>query len=213
MHIHQKDLENMSRIKRLNIINSITGIKPGNLIGTRSQDGRTNLAIMSSAIHLGSDPALIGLIFRPQDENPRDTYLNIKNTKYYTLNHIPHHLTDKAHFTSAKFDNKVSEFERCGIQSVELSDFHAPYVNDSPIQVGLRYVQEIPLEINRTILMIGEVIDIHIKSDTINDEGQIDLEKSQSTGISGLDHYYQLQKIANYPYAHVESVPHFESQK
>ena len=38
MYLSKKDLINTSRIKRLNLINSITGIKPANLIGTISKD-------------------------------------------------------------------------------------------------------------------------------------------------------------------------------
>ena len=59
MYFSKKDIINASRIHRLNLINSITGIKPANLIGTISKDGHTNLAIFSSVIHLGSNPALI----------------------------------------------------------------------------------------------------------------------------------------------------------
>lgn len=210
MHISQDDLQLMDRIRRLNIINSITGIKPGNLVGTMSATRQPNLAIMSSTVHLGSDPALIGLVFRPQDQSPRDTYLNIKETLYYTINHIPPHLTDRAHYTSAKFPNHISEFDRCGIKQEELHGFHAPFVQDSPIKFGLKFVQEIPIELNKTILVIGQVVDIHIKSGTMNDQGQIDLAKADSVGISGLDHYYRLEKIAQYPYTHVEDVPHFE---
>ena len=55
----------MDKISRLNLINSITGVKPSNLIGTKSKDGFSNLAIFSSVVHLGSKPPLIGFITRP----------------------------------------------------------------------------------------------------------------------------------------------------
>ena len=43
MHFSKQDILT-SKINRLNLINSITGIKPANLIGTISKDGHTNLA-------------------------------------------------------------------------------------------------------------------------------------------------------------------------
>ena len=64
MHFSKQDILNTPRIKRLNLINSITGIKPANLIGTISKNSHTNLAIFSSVIHLGSSPSLIGFIIR-----------------------------------------------------------------------------------------------------------------------------------------------------
>ena len=63
------DFENMSRVERLNLINSCSGIKPANLIGTQSAAGQPNVAIFSSVVHLGSNPALFGMVFRPQHEN------------------------------------------------------------------------------------------------------------------------------------------------
>ena len=59
MHLTKMAIQNTERIRRLNIINSISGIKPANLIGTSSNSGQSNLSIFSSVIHLGSDPALV----------------------------------------------------------------------------------------------------------------------------------------------------------
>ena len=69
MHLSQQNIEALPRIKRLNIINSVTGIKPGNLIGTQSADGQSNVAIFSSIVHMGSNPALISDDF-PQPDGP-----------------------------------------------------------------------------------------------------------------------------------------------
>jgi len=88
MHLTQEQIQQTPRIKRLNLINSITGVKPANLIGTVSDDGHTNLAVFSSIVHLGSNPALLGFVLRPQHEVRRDTYDNILQNKCYTINHI-----------------------------------------------------------------------------------------------------------------------------
>ena len=73
----EEDILQMPKVKRLNIINSITGIKPANLISTIDERNRHNLAIFSSVVHLGSNPALIGFILRPQEKIRRHTYENI----------------------------------------------------------------------------------------------------------------------------------------
>ncbi len=75
--ISKADISNMSKIFRLNLINSITGIKPANLVGTKSLDGKSNLAIISSVVHLSSNPPMVGFFMRPSKEVRRDTYDNI----------------------------------------------------------------------------------------------------------------------------------------
>ena len=137
MHLTKEDIFNTPRIKRLNLINSITGIKPGNLIGSISKNGNSNLAIFSSVVHLGSNPALIGFISRPHDKVRRDTLENILETKYYTINHIHSDFIKQAHQTSGKYDKDVSEFETCHLTETYLYNFSAPFLKESKIKFGL----------------------------------------------------------------------------
>ena len=50
----------MDGIYPLNLINSITGINPGNLVGTKSTNRKSNLAIASSVVLQLSNPGLLG---------------------------------------------------------------------------------------------------------------------------------------------------------
>ena len=80
-------IKSLEKIYRLNLINSCTGYKSANLLGSIDSEGNTNLAIFSSITHLGSDPAMIGFVLRPRTV-PRNTYNNMFNTKYFTVNHV-----------------------------------------------------------------------------------------------------------------------------
>ncbi|MCH2175779.1 MAG: flavin reductase [Lentisphaeria bacterium] len=206
-HITQEDLFNLNKIERLNIVNSISGIKAVNLIGTRSIDGQENLAVFSSIIHLGSNPALLGFIIRPTGDVPRHTYENMSQTNAFTLNHAPAKMAMNAHYTSAKFDRKESEFEACGFTPIYKDNFQSPYVEESPIQIGLEFVEEISIKRNNTILLIGEVRHIYIQDGLVSSEGYINLETAGSLGVSGLNCYYDLSLIGEYPYARPQECP------
>ncbi|MDX1629845.1 MAG: flavin reductase [Fulvivirga sp.] len=209
MYLSRKDIEALPRIRRLNIINSITGIKPANLIGTKSANGRSNVAIFSSVVHLGSDPALVGFVLRPQHERKTDTYRNIKSTGVYTINHVASGYVKNAHFTSAKFSEDISEFDRCGLHEESLFDFHAPFLKESKIKMGLQLQQEIPITINRTILMVGQILHLQCPDHAVDEAGNLDLESADTAGISGVNTYYSLNKANQFPYAHVKDVPEF----
>ena len=68
----------------LYFINSLSGYKSANLVGTADHQGRHNLAIVSSVVHLGAQPPLVGMIMRP-DVVERHTLANIRETGWYTL--------------------------------------------------------------------------------------------------------------------------------
>jgi len=212
MHLTKEDIQNTERIKRLNIINSITGIKPANLIGTISNDGKTNLAIFSSVIHLGSNPALIGFILRPDREAGQHTFDNIKDNGSYTINHIHESFIEQAHYTSAKFSRDESEFDKCALTEEFVADHKAPFVKESTLKLGMKIVQTIPIELNGTVLIIGEVEHLIIPDAAMDDQGQIDLSQPSDVGISGLNTYYKLEKIARFPYARPNELPDFSKE-
>ncbi|MFT6737257.1 MAG: flavin reductase (DIM6/NTAB) family NADH-FMN oxidoreductase RutF, partial [Kangiellaceae bacterium] len=57
---------------RANFINSLSGFKSANLIGTQSIEGVNNLSMVSSVFHVGANPPLIGMLIRPHTVK-RDT--------------------------------------------------------------------------------------------------------------------------------------------
>ena len=208
MDLDQRQIEALDRKFKLNLINSLSGIKSANLIGTISSDGKENVAIFSSVIHIGSSPAQLGFILRPQEEIPRDTYANIKATNYYTINHINSSFVEKAHYTSAKLARGESEFDRMKIESAYIGDFPAPFVKESHIKIGMKHSESVPIS-NGGTLVIGTVELLQILDSTINELGQIDLEKSLSMGISGLNTYYNLVKKESFPYVRTSEIPNF----
>ena len=113
MYFSKEHISKLERIKRINLINSITGIKPVLLIGTKSNDNISNLAIFSSIVHISSNPSLFGFFIRTNSKIRRDTYENIIENNVYTFNHIHSLEIRKSHFTSIKFQKNISEFDRC----------------------------------------------------------------------------------------------------
>ena len=199
-----KEIEDMERIKRLNLINSITGISPANLIGTISNDSIENLSIFSSIIHIGSNPPLIGFILRPTENNRRDTYENIIETNKFTINHIHSDMIQKSHYTSAKFKKNESEIQKCQLTPEYLNSFRAPYVKESYVKIGLNLEDIHLIKSNGCRLIIGCIEHIYVPDNALHENGNIQLELLNSIGVSGLDTYYSLNKIRQYSYARVD---------
>lgn len=209
MKIDKQGIEELDRKYRLNLINSLSGIKSANLIGTSSKDGRDNVAIFSSVVHIGSSPAHLGFIMRPQEEHPSDTFRNIQECSYYTINHVAESFIEKAHCTSAKLDGEVSEFERMNLGKEFLEDFEAPFVVESSVKIGMKHVESIPL-FNGCYFVIGSVELVIAADHVVNDKGQLDLSEYACAGISGLNTYYGLKKLAVFPYVRNEEIPDFK---
>lgn len=200
LSITATDIEEMKHLYRINLINSITGYKSANLIGTKSKNGVSNVAVFSSVTHFGSNPALIGVVMRPTTV-ARNTYGNIINTKYYTINHINQAIIEDAHHTSAKYPEDISEFDKTDLEEEYINDFFAPFVKQSVIKIAMELVETIPIKANGTLLVLGRVLELVLPPEIIADDGFVDLNAAQTVAISGLDAYHRPQQQARLSYA------------
>jgi flavin reductase (DIM6/NTAB) family NADH-FMN oxidoreductase RutF len=195
-----KDLANLERRYRGNLINSIGGYKSLHLLGTISPQGNHNLATFSSYFHIGADPALCGIVIRPA-ENAENTLGNILNTKHYTLNHVLPAFYEKAHQCSAKYPAGVSEFEAVALTPQFINEVKAPFVGESRIKMACEFVQKIDIVLNHTTIIIGRIMYLEAPDDCLMEDGSIDLDTAQTVACSGLDTYHVAQLLGKLPYA------------
>lgn len=200
-HITAADIAGFEKIHRLNLVNALPGFKPANLVGTAAPDGGlTNLAIFSSALHLGSDPPTLGIVTRPTTV-PRHTYQNIKdNGGCFTLNHVVLEQAAAAHYTSANFPDGESEFAACGFTEAWRDGFPAPYVAESPVGLGMRLREEHAI-FNGTVLLVAAVEHVYLPEAALRADGTLDLAKLGVAAISGLDGYHAVAEPVRYGYA------------
>ena len=189
IHLRRQNFEELDHIFRINLINSCSGFKSANLIGTKSNAGIANVAVFSSVTHLGSNPPLLGVIFRPVTEVPRNTYENIKETGQFTINHIDASIIQDAHHTSAKYAKNISEFDTTALEEEYKNQWHAPFVKNAPIQMALTYCEEYKIKANNTIQLIGEIKDLFIQPELLEGDGFINVSKGNIVAINGLDGY------------------------
>jgi flavin reductase (DIM6/NTAB) family NADH-FMN oxidoreductase RutF len=206
MIITKENILQFEKLYRTNLFNSLSGFKSANLIGTISKEGKTNLAIFSSVIHVGANPPLMGLLMRPVSVE-RHTYHNIKETGFFTINQIHKDIFKQAHQTSARYDKDVSEFDACGLTPEFTEIVKAPYVKESKIKIGLRFLEEHEIKSNGTIFIIGEIIEVIFPDEVIAKTGYVDIEKAETIVISGLDSYHETKRIARLSYAKPNTDP------
>ena len=200
LHYSRTDIDQMDKIFRLNLINSCTGYKSANLIGTQSAEGKTNLAVFSSITHLGSNPPLIGFVLRPTTV-PRDSYRNIKSSSFFTVNHIHYSTVADAHHTSAKYPEDVSEFSKTDFEAEYLDDFEAPFVKNAKVRLACRFLNEYPIKENNTLLVVSEILAIYVEDGILESDGWLNLQQAGSVTINGLDGYAKAELIERFPYA------------
>jgi len=196
----KSDFQKLAKIPKINLINGCTGYKSANLLVTKSKDNVTNVAIFSSITHLGSEPALLGFILRPTTVQ-RNTYQNIKENLYFTVNHVTAAMISDAHHTSASYDEFISEFDKTNLEEEYVDDIAIPFVKGSPVQLLCKYVNEYEIIENGTIHLIASIEQINVAENIIQKENWLRLDLENVVTVSGLDAYCLPKVIDRFDYA------------
>ena len=199
MHYTRDHINDLEKIKKINLINSCSGYKSANLIGSISKEGITNVAVFSSVTHLGSNPPTLGFIVRPTTV-PRDTYKNILESGIFTINHVYEDILEDAHHTSAKYEEEISEFDITELEAEYHNDCIAPFVKGSPVQMEMRFIEQYHIKSNNVIHIIAEIKNLYVKDDILQEDGFLDLAKGKVAAINGLDAYAVAKNNTRFDY-------------
>lgn len=199
-HFSKENIDALAIRYKNNLINSISGYKSANLIGTKNKAGNTNLAIFNSVVHLGSNPALLGFILRPTTV-PRHSYQNMKETGVFTINHIRKDQIEDAHHTSAKYPENISEFDQTKLVEEYKQGCFAPFVKGAPVQIACRYVNDYLIKENDTLLVVGAIEHLFVQDEMLLEDGWVQLDKGEVVTINGIDGYALPQFLERFPYA------------
>ena len=198
------DIQAMDKLVRVQFATSLPGPKPICLIGSVNAAGQTNLAPFSSVVHLGSNPALLGMISRP-DVVERHTLANILESKFYTINHVHVGMVDAAHQCSARYPREVSEFSATGLQEHWEDSFAAPFVKESRLRIGMVLEDVLDIAANGTQMIIGRVS--LVQTESMADDGSLDLCALKSVASTALDTYFGITPLARFAYAKADRQP------
>lgn len=197
-HITADDLDTMPTRIRTNFVNALSGCKSANVIGTIHPDGTPNAALFSSVVHLGADPALMGMVVRP-NVVPRHTLDNIHANQWFTINHVSQDWYQAAHATSARTDQ--SEFELTGLTAHYEPNIPAPFVHESSLRIALTWVRTMDIPENGTHFVIGRVQHVWVPSVAQRQNGDIDIAAIDTVAVTGLYTYHAIRPLDTLPYA------------
>ena len=98
------------------------------------------------------------------------------------------------------FPENVSEFGACNLSDERVSEFAAPFVRESNVSIGVRYIRHFSIEENEVVMIIGSMEILVVNEDIIQDNGEVDLMHAQSIGVAGNNTYYNLNKFSSFDY-------------
>ena len=170
--------------------------RPIGWISSLGADGVPNIAPYSFFNGLASDPPLVMYSSNGhQPHGPKDTVINIEQTKEFVVNVATWDLKDAMNETCAAVTPDVNEFTLAGLTAAPCQKIKAPRIAESPISMECVLVQTVDLPCtladSRNVMVIGRVVAMHI-DDSVLTDGLIDMDKLQPISRLGYLDYAKL---------------------
>ena len=160
--------------------------RPIALVSTTSNNGINNLAPFSYFNGVCSKPPTI--MFAPArrgwDGKEKDTLINIRNTKEFSINIVSEDIGEKMVKCSTDYEKEVDEYSKSGLSPLSSKKIKPPIVSESKISLEciLNQIVQIGKEdAGSGFIVIGTIILFHI-DDEIYDNGRIILDKLKPLG-------------------------------
>lgn len=153
-------------------------------VSTISEDGVHNLAPFSFFTVASRQPPMLCISIGPgvgeREGTEKDTLVNIRSSKEFVINIVSTPLGNEMQKSSENLPEKINEFDEAGLSAIK-SDLVKPMrVKESPINIECKLEQIIPLGSDN--LIIGRVVNYHIRDEFYLGNYKVDLEKLQPLG-------------------------------
>ena len=175
------------------LLSSAIAPRPIAFASTIDAKGNVNLSPFSFFNVFSSNPPI--LIFSParrvRDNTTKHTLQNATETKEVVINIVDYSIVEQMSETSKEYDKGVNEFTETGLTEVPSIKVKPPRVMESPVsfECVVENIVSLGEHGGAGQLVIAKVVHIHVKSDLLDENGQIDSEKLDLVARLGGDWY------------------------
>lgn len=172
--------------------------RPIALVSTIDSGGNVNLSPFSYFNVFSSNPPI--LIFSPsrrvRDNTTKHTLQNSNETREVVINMVDYSIVDQMSESSKEYPKGVNEFNETGLTEVKSLKVKPPRVLESPVSFECIVDNIVSLGDNGGAgqLVIAKVVHIHVNSNLLNSNGEIDPTKLDLVARLGADWYSRVTK-------------------
>jgi flavin reductase (DIM6/NTAB) family NADH-FMN oxidoreductase RutF len=169
------------------------GPRPIAFASTIGADGTPNLAPFSFFNVFSANPPI--LIFSParrvRDNTTKHTLANVMAVPEVVINVVNHTIVEQANLASTEYPDGVNEFIKAGLTALPSEKVRPFRVAESPVQMECKVTEIKPLGQHGGAgqLIFAQVLQIHIHTSVLNENGQIDPHKIDLVARMGGDYY------------------------
>jgi len=129
--------------------------QPTTLVSSVDAEGRPNVMTASWVSVVSKTPPTIAVALNRE----RLTYAQIRATGCFVVNQVPATLAVAADYCGIRSGRALDKLARAGLTPAPARQVDAPLIEECPLNLECRYLQE--LELGEYRLVLGEIVEVH----------------------------------------------------
>ena len=182
------DFATLPAAQRYKLLVNLVVPRPIALVTTRSPEGRVNAAPFSFFNVLSDEPPLVIISVDAKHDDraaPKDTGRNIRDTGEFVVNLVDEKLMPGMNICAVDFPEGVDETARAGLAMAPSVKVKPPGIAASPVRLECREWRTITLAPAPRMLIIGEVVQLHVRDDIVDERLRVDQDRLDLIGRMG----------------------------
>lgn len=165
--------------------------RPIAFVSTVDGEGRYNAAPFSAFTRLTMDPPILVFASGRRGSKKKDTVMNIEAVGDFVVNMVDENMAEAMNQAATNYPPEIDEIKEVGLTALKSDMVKSPRIAEAPISMECRLVQtvEIGNKPNRSSIILGEILIVHIRDDVIT-QGKIDPLKAKIIARLGDDDLY-----------------------
>lgn len=176
--VNPKDI---STFELQTILQTAIAPRPIALASTIDEDGNPNLSPFSFFNLFSSNPPVV--IFSParrvRDNTTKHTLENIQSVPEVVIGVVNYAMVQQVSLSSTEYDRGINEFTKSGLTMKKATMVRPMLIEESPVNLECKVIEVKPLgnEGGAGNLVMAEVVNIHIREEFLNEDGNLEQSK------------------------------------
>jgi flavin reductase (DIM6/NTAB) family NADH-FMN oxidoreductase RutF len=165
---------------------------PVTLVTCIDSKGEPNIITLAWAGTLCSEPPTIGLGIRPK----RYSHSLIENSKEFVVNIPTTKILKETDYCGVTSGKDVDKFSETKLTPEEADKIRAPLIRECPVNIECVLKDKISLGAHD--LFLGEIVQVHIDQDILDEKGNIDFVKAHPFTYNQGEYWSLDKKLGTY---------------
>lgn len=165
------------------------------LVSSVGSIGKPNIITIAWVGTVCSDPPMLSVSIRPT----RHSCESISGSGEFVLNIPTRTMLKQVDFCGMVSGKTVDKFAETGLTPEPVAKVKAPLIKECPVNIECVVKKQMPLGAHR--LFLGEIVQVHVDQDILDESGKIDFNKAVPFVYNGGEYWSLHQKIGLYGFS------------